>query len=394
MAKNNIVNRLILSTQSKAKLWVSLFTIFLGTTLLLLATLLWTNFEDLLNGNSKKDSLGATYLTVGKQIKTSGTDAETLKFTPSEIDSIKQAPEVLAVGNITSNHFPIYAIMGGNMGFATEMPIESVPNEFIDNLPSDWMWEVGQKRVPLIVSSDFLNLYNYVFAPSQGLPQLSAKSIMTLSITLKIGRDPNSELYIGYIAGFSDRIGSVIAPKSFIEYGNNKYAANSKETTTQVVLKVKDPSNHKFKTFLDNNNYNTNGEKLKWNKVRSIVSVISTSVGILAIVILTMSIFLFMMFIELTIVKAYSNIQLLITLGYSPKKLTTTLYKYFMPYIITTIASSIISTMAIQLIAKNIAAKSNLEIASTPHFYVFIVSVLCLLLLLGFMARAIKKSIH
>lgn len=394
MAKNNIVNRLILSTQSKAKLWVSLFTIFLGTTLLLLATLLWTNFEELLNGNSKKDSLGATYLTVGKQIKTSGTDAETLKFTPSEIDSIKRAPEVLAVGNITSNHFPIYAIMGGNMGFATEMPIESVPNEFIDNLPSDWMWEVGQKRVPLIVSSDFLNLYNYVFAPSQGLPQLSAKSIMTLSITLKIGRDPNSELYIGYIAGFSDRIGSVIAPKSFIEYGNNKYASNLKETTTQVVLKVKDPSNQKFKTFLDNNNYNTNGEKLKWNKVRSIVSVISTSVGILAIVILTMSIFLFMMFIELTIVKAYSNIQLLITLGYSPKKLTTTLYKYFMPYIITTITSSIITTMAIQLIAKNIAAKSNLEIASTPHFYVFIVSVLCLLLLLGFMARAIKKSIH
>ena len=51
--------------------------------------------------------------------------------------------------------------------------MEAIDNSFIDTVPPTFTWTEGQQDVPVIVSADFLELYN-IFAPGYGLPQISA----------------------------------------------------------------------------------------------------------------------------------------------------------------------------------------------------------------------------
>src|SRR4051812_47425943 len=149
-----MLKKLLLRTQNRSRLWAALAALCVGTTMLLLSVMIWWNFNELLYGKSQNDSLGSTFMFVGKKVteQNMGVPNATV-FTSQEIDALHKAPQVQDVGIITSNHFPVYAMMGGNLAFATEMPLESVPDNFIDKMPADWKWEPGSRQLPIIISS-------------------------------------------------------------------------------------------------------------------------------------------------------------------------------------------------------------------------------------------------
>ena len=78
------------------------------------------------------------------------------------------------------------------MPFRTDMFLESMNADFIDTVPPNFKWQPGQETVPLIFSSDFLEIYN-VFAPAQGLPQISPQTITSVNIILECA-GPNGNI--------------------------------------------------------------------------------------------------------------------------------------------------------------------------------------------------------
>ena len=393
--QSTLLKKLLLRTQNSSRLWLAQAALFVGTVLLLLAVMIWWNFRELLYGSKQDDKLGSTFLVIGKEVtnENMGKIRATV-FTPADIDSLRHVSQVQEVGIMASNHFPVYAMMGGNLAFATELPLESVPDNFIDKIPEGWQWKPGSNDLPIIVSNQFLYIYNYVLAPSQGLPQLSQSSIKAIGISIKAGLHERSETYIGHVVGFSDRINSVMVPQSFIDYGNERYGKPGLTFAPfRLILRTKDPSDKAFSDYIENHNYTTNSQNLMWSKVRSIVEVVSTATGVLSILLLGIGSLVFILFIELTIAKAGHSVTLLIQLGYSPQKLSSFMGKQFVPKIGMVVSGSMLAVCFVQLILAKVVARQGLVLPELPGWPVWAVWLASTAMLVLLVARAINAAV-
>ena len=108
-------------------------------------------------------------------------------FAPAEIADLEAQPFVRAVGAFTPADYRIAGSVGaGSMRFSTYLFFESVPDRFLDIRPGEWHYEAGSREVPIIIPRNYVNLYNYGFARSQGLPQLSEGLFRRVGIDLEI----------------------------------------------------------------------------------------------------------------------------------------------------------------------------------------------------------------
>lgn len=393
--QKNILRKLLLQTRHRSRLWAALAALFVGTTLLLLSVMIWWNFRELLYGKSQNDTLGSTFLIIGKRVteQNMGITNATI-FSQKDIDSLKLAPEVQDVGIITSNHFPIYAMLGGKLAFATDLPLECVPDNFIDKMPPEWKWQPGSPDLPIIVSSQFLDIYNYVFAPSQGLPQLSESSVKSIALNLKVGSGDKAETFTAHVVGFSDRIGSVLAPQTFIDYGNKLFGKpGTAEPTSQLIIKAKDPSDTKFAGYLQRHDYATNSENLRWSKMRAIVEVVVSATGILALLLMGMGTLVFILFIELTIARAQQSLTLLLQIGYSPHYLSRFMTERFLPMVLGTAIASMIATIAAQAASSSVVQSQGLVLPAVPGWPVWLALVISTSVLAILVSRSISGAI-
>ena len=393
--QKNILKKLLLRTQHRSRLWAALAALCIGTTLLLISVMIWWNFRELLYGKNQNDTLGSTFLIIGKRVteQNMGIPNATY-FTPKDIDDIKTAPEVQDVGVIGSNRFPVYARMGGKLTLATDLPLECVPDKFIDKIPGDWKWEPGNPNLPIIVSSQFLDIYNYVFAPSQGLPQLSESSVKVVALNLEVGSGDNKEIFTAHVVGFSDRIGSVLAPKSFIDYGNQKFGKpGSTETTSQLILKAKDPSDTKFAGYLKEHDYATNSENMRWSKIRSIVEVVTSATGVLALLLMGIGTLVFILFIELTIARAQHSLTLLLQIGYGPHFVSSFMIRRFLPMVMGTVIFAMLITIIAQAAASVAVVSQGLVLPLVPGWPVWIALLISTTILVLLVSKSISGAI-
>ena len=304
----------------------------IGMFLLFVSLLAWVDFKEILSGKDKQDRM-AEYLVIGKKITdvNAGRNIPQNLFSEEEIGAVRAAEGVRAVGKLTSNRYPVSASLGGSLGFYTELFLESVEDEFLDVIPEEWEWHPGQASVPVIMSNDFLNLYNYGFALSQGYPQLSQKSIKNIPFQINIAG--GQEKYRAQIVGFTDRISSVLVPQNFMEDMNQHYGNQSKGKPSRLILKVKDPSAAQFVKFLEDKGYTVNQEQLRWNKIRTAVQAIVTSVGAVALIVVGISVLSFVLFIEITVQRAAGHISLMMQLGYAPGTLRKIIFRFFLPWL-------------------------------------------------------------
>lgn len=85
--------------------------------------------------------------------------------------------------------------MGGislaGIGMRTYLFFESVPDRFLDVRSDEWGFEEGSEFVPIILPRNYLNLYNFGFASTRGLPQVSEDLVRVLP-SIWIFRDGGS----------------------------------------------------------------------------------------------------------------------------------------------------------------------------------------------------------
>ncbi len=393
--QTNLLKKLLLNTRHKSRLWAALAALCTGTTLLLISVMIWWNFRELLYGKNQNESLGSTYMIIGKQVKDRDMGkANATVFTQKEIDSLKLAPEVQDVGVISSNRFQVYAKMGGKLAFATELALECVPDKFIDKMPADWKWEPGNQNMPIIVSSKFLDIYNYAFAPSQGLPQLSESSVKSIALNLEVGQGEKMERFTAHVVGFSDRIESVLAPQSFIDYGNRKFGNGGvKESISQVILKAKDPSDTKFGDYLKRHDYRTNPQNLRWSRIRAIVEVVTSATGILALLLMGIGTLVFILFIELTIARAQHSLTLLLQIGYGPRFVSGFMIKRFLPMVVVTELVAMLLTVAGQVVTSNAVQTQGLVLPLVPGWPVWAALAVSTSILVLLVSRSISGAI-
>jgi hypothetical protein len=208
-----------------------------------------------------------------------------------------------------------------------------------------------------------------------------------------MGEGPNATNYRAQVEGFSDRISSVLVPQSFIDFGNNKFAPQVPLSISRVMIKVADPSDKAFTSFLEKNNYSTNAEQLRFSKMRSIVDIVSGTTGALALLLMGIGALVFVLFIELTMSKAQASVQLLLQIGYSPKKLSRFLMAKYIPIMLSALSVAVLIAVSIQYIASQKLGSLQLNIAPLPSLFVWCAAACSGLVLLVQISYSIRKAI-
>lgn len=381
----------LLQHSGRGKLFMALLVLFTGTTLLLLSIMVWANFTELLSGKRPENEDRNSYVIIGKAI-TERNMASANIFTTAEMQEITQAPGVQDVGAITPALFPVYATIGGRLAMATDLPVASVPDRFIDRLPGNWKWQPGDRSLPVILSSQFLDIYNYVFAPGQGLPQLSRSSVSAVALRLQAGGERGITLS-GYVAGFSDRLNTLIVPQSFINFGNATYAGSAATQPSQLILKVTDPSDKAFIAYLDQHGYTTDPQSLRWSRIRTIADGVASALGLLAVIIMAISIMALVLFTELTIVRSQSALTLLRQLGYTARQLRHMVTRRFLPLAAMAMLAALVLCSVLQLSASFWVKNSGLHLPAMLSWHSLAAFLCSMAIMWLVVSAAVRRSV-
>lgn len=329
---NTLLRKTIRAGVGKTRFVMASIGLAVAIVLLVSAIQAYIDFRQLLYGNQQGD--GADFLVINKMITNQNmTQKEDLQFNQTEINEIKKQTFIEAAEPVQASKFKVNAQSpSGRLPFSTDLFFESVDTNFLDIKTNEWKWQEGQDELPIVMPNDFFDLYNFAFAPSQGLPQVSAESFMALPLQINIAGNGKAQSFTGHIVALSDRITSVLVPKEFLEWANKVFGTVSTNTMySRLVIKVKDPSNPKLLDFLNEHHYSTNKEKTRFSKYRSIVQTVVSAVGGIGFMMLFFALLVFSLFVQLTIEHCKEEIVLLITLGTSPKQLQKFLLKLFFP---------------------------------------------------------------
>ncbi len=208
-------------------------------------------------------------------------------------------------------------------------------------------------------------MYN-VFAPAQGLPQLSDKTISSINIILECYGPDGIQNFKGNIVALSDRINSVLVPNSFMTWSNLHFSGVTKVKPSRVFIKTKDANNPHLLTYLEKNNYHLNKDKTKFGRVKGILQNIVSALGVFGILVIVLALMLFSFYLQLMIAKSKDNLQLLLTLGYSPQWLGNSVAKTWLPVYIFIIFVSLIVTALLNILFVQL---SFVDSANLPGFY-------------------------
>lgn len=321
-----IVSRIFIKTQKPSQLIGAIIGCFLGFFLIFIAAQLFADFKTMVN--SQEQSIGSQFLVVNKQVSV----LNSLKlgkstFSKSEVDQLKSLPSIKRISEFTANQFEAVASMSipngeSSSAFRTELFMESVGDDFLDVKPNDWNWELGNEMIPMILPTDFINLYNFNFAPGRGLPQLSKSTIQLAVFDIDIRGAKGKAHFTGKIVGFSNRISSVLVPKSFMSYANSHFGNNQTEPESfRIIVEAKQQELPQIQQYFKDEGYETNEELLKNGKFGSLLQAILGILGALGIVVMFVSVSSFILYVQLAISRSKYEIETLLQQGYPHKKI-------------------------------------------------------------------------
>lgn len=206
----------------------------LGSFLILFAVQFYADSHNILS----EQKLVGSFLTLNKKVEGGlllNLSANNKSFTPNEIQEIQRIEGVQDIGSFSRNHFPVsvHVWPTGKIGLGAaaraDLFFESIPDRFLDQIPSGWNWEENDSIVPIIIPKFYLDLWNFGLAPSRPeYPALSLKSAASMPVEIFIGEDRSQKL-LGRFVAFSKRINSVLVPQKFLQWANTHFAENQNQ---------------------------------------------------------------------------------------------------------------------------------------------------------------------
>jgi hypothetical protein len=377
--------------QNKASRWLSYIGLGIGVLLLLCSVQMYININQLLKERNPKKT-GFDFISVTKTITDQNMGKDN-RFTADDLKEIQTQKFIDDAAPLIANQFRVKASAGNIIPFSTDLFLESINEKFIDTVPPNFTWKEGQANVPVIFSSDFLEMYN-VFAPSQDLPQLSENTISSVAIILECHSPAGVQNFRGQIVAVSDRINSVLVPESFMQMANKNFGGVSIVPASRIYLKTKDANSPELLSFLQQKNYHVNKDKTKFGRIKQILQAIVSGLAGFGVLVILLALVLFSFYLQLMIAKSKENLQLLLTLGYSPHWLSKTVAKKWIPVYILVVIGSVAITALLHFSFQHFIMHGREELSAFIHWLVITIAIVLLILSIAVNYRLVKKLLY
>ena len=394
----NLISKILYRTQKISQLISAIFGVFLGFLLILTSAQLFTDFKNIIQDSEQ--AIGSQFLVINKKISLLNTfNNGNSSFTESEIKEIESNPCFKKVGKFTTNKFEAQAsiqfpIENSYTEIRTDLFLESVDDDFLDIKPKDWHWDIGEDEIPIILPNDFINLYNFNYAPGRGLPQISKSTIKLANFKIEIRGIGGNSVYRGKIVGFSNRITSVLVPYSFMEYANKIYGLNQNNNESlRLIVEAKNNELSNVQNFIEKQGYEANSELLKNGKIANLLQAILSIIAFFGAIMIVISVSSLILYIQLSITRSKFEIETLLKLGFSHHKIIRW-YAYKIAFVLALVYSiNVIVLVFVKSKTNALIGTFGFEAPTQLNVYVLLGSFLILLIIWSFQIAAVYRQI-
>lgn len=397
--KGNIVSKVIIRTHRPMQLFAALLGCFIGFLLVVTSIQNYYNFNYILN--DKSQVISSQFLVINKKVSIlNSINLKSSSFTEKQINEIKSLPSVEKLSAFNPNRFQASAFLQLSTGdieaeLKTDLFLESVDDDFIDVTSDDWEWQLGNEVVPVILPTDFINLYNFTYAPARGFPQISKSTAQLFGFKIIIDDHQRQSIFKGKIIGFSNRISSMIVPISFMNYANNKFGSyENNKSFYRLIVEVKPSQLSAFQQFLDKKGLETNEELLKGGKLSSLLEAILFIVLILGLLMILNSFSGFLLYLKLIITKSQYELETLLRLGYEHRRLTKWYANGLGLIVLSILVMCFASLHYIQTQTNQYLNHYGFDFPSSIHKIVYLSGIVIMVLLYTLFYFSIKKQIY
>lgn len=326
----NLIEKLVRKNLSILRITTFCFFSIIGFFILILAGTIYLDYAK--NFGEDSSVWKANYIVLNKKISSLQTlTGEKPSFNEDEIEELKSQNFTAKVGTFKSSQFPVKLQVGGIAGirgFSTDLFFESVPKDFIEVDQLDWKWQEGQDFIPIIIPKSYLNLYNFGFATSQGLPQVSESLFTKIPFQLIIGKDENQKIYQARIVDFTTKINTILVPENFLEWANQTYATQKTAQPSRLVVETKSQGDENASIYFEQHNYDINKDELKNNELTYYLKLAFSLVLFIGLIIVFAAIWLMIINFQLMIEKNKHKTKDLFLIGYNINQLARPYLKF------------------------------------------------------------------
>ena len=376
--------------QNKISRWLSYVGLGVGVLLLLSAVQMYNNINHLIRDKNTRKS-GTDFISITKTITNENIGKDN-RFTDLDVKELQVQSFIEGAAPLKANAFKVTAGAGAMIPFSTDIFVEALNSNFIDTVPESFKWKEGDEFVPVIFASDFLEMYN-VFSPSWDLPQMSEKTASAVQIFLQCHGRNGGRQYKARIVAFSDRINSILVPENFLAQQNQALEGVENVPASRVFLKTKDANNPQLLNYLAEKDYHVNKDKTKFGRVKGVLQAIVSGLAGFGVLVILLALVLFSFYLQLMIARSKDNLQLLLTLGYSPSWLSKTVAKKWIPVYITIIISAVAATQLLHIGFQHFVMPAREELSFFIDWTVLVIAILLLALSIAINYRLVKTSL-
>jgi hypothetical protein len=328
---NQVLQKIFRSQRNKKQLLFAGIGFLLGFVLLISSLYVYLQIRKTFSNSTELPD----YLILSKQVTFLNLLGAST-FSQADLEDIKKQPFFKNLAIFRSGNFKVWAYGNDYLQFQTELFFEAIQKEFLGKIPPNWDWDEGDKFVPIIIPKDFVDQYNFVYAPSQGLPLISEGLLPSVpTFEAKIYSNRGERRIKLKIVGFEERIPSILVPESFLNWANKTVGtAETDKAPARIVLQVNNPASPELAKYLQEKNLQVNKEKTLLSQIAGQVVEVLGVVGILGVAFFLLSLVIISMSFQLILSESKDEIRLLLQLGYTSAMLAKFLQKGFLRFIL------------------------------------------------------------
>ncbi len=363
------IHQLLLSELSPTRLALFAFAQVIGVAIICTTLSLYV---DLSAGGGRAGSQ-SDYLVLTKPINLmQELVASEPGFSPREIEALEAHKGIERVGAFHSGRFAAtisFSLREGGRSLYSDIFFEAVGEEYIDITPTQWGFDPTSGELPIIIPQNYLNLYNYGFAPSAGFPRLSKGVIEQLSLPITLyGALGERREVVGRIVGFSARINTILTPTEFIEWGNHTLAPHTSQGAPQrLIIQFDLAQSSAVSEFITQKGYEIESSGLDFERITRTTTLLFTATFIIGLIITLLSLGLLLLTLYLLIERSRTKMGQLAILGFSTPAITAP-FRRLARWMI---SGSFVGALLLSLLVRSLYLPTTSELtgATTPLPY-------------------------